>query len=74
MTMFKLTLAMLTLAMLTACSDNTNKPAQTDGATPASKTLRIATEGAYPPFNDLAADGTLAVSYTHLTLPTSDLV
>ena len=50
---------MLTLAMLTACSDNTNKPAQTDGATPASKTLRIATEGAYPPFNDLAADGTL---------------
>ena len=38
-----------------------------------SQTIRIGTEGAYPPWNNLNSAGE-PVSYTHLTLPTILLV
>ncbi|GAA0308946.1 transporter substrate-binding domain-containing protein [Psychrobacter aestuarii] len=56
----------LTLAVtlgLSACSQSANDEANTSadaGDSAAGKTIRIATEGAYPPFNYTKADGTLA--------------
>ena len=49
--------------MLSACSqpaDETAANADAPAAETAGKTIRIATEGAYPPFNYTNADGTLA--------------
>lgn len=55
----------LAATLLAACNNSSQTPATNtanqDAATPASseRVIRIATEGAYPPFNDLAADGKL---------------
>lgn len=50
--------------MLSACGQSSNEAADTNADSPAAeaagKTIRIATEGAYPPFNYTNADGTLA--------------
>ena len=50
--------------MLGACSQPANDAADTNSDAPAAgtagKTIRIATEGAYPPFNYTNADGSLA--------------
>lgn len=46
---------------LSACSASDNTDTATDAGTEATgKTIRIATEGAYPPFNTTNADGTLS--------------
>ena len=49
--------------MLSACSQSANDTTDTNtdaAANTSGKTIRIATEGAYPPFNYTNADGTLA--------------
>ena len=50
--------------MLSACGQSSNEAADSNADAPAAetagKTIRIATEGAYPPFNYTNADGTLA--------------
>lgn len=44
------------LALLCACSEPTTTPTSQGGD---QRVIKIATEGAYPPFNDLSADGQL---------------
>ena len=46
--------------MLSACSQPAEETTAADAAETTGKTIRIATEGAYPPFNYTNADGTLA--------------
>lgn len=54
--------AALAASLLAACTNNSNQSTTSQDATATNnneRVLRIATEGAYPPFNDLSADGKL---------------
>lgn len=52
-------LFLLTVLALTACSQDTAQDPKTTQEDKTERVIRVATEGAYPPFNDLSPEGNL---------------